>query len=93
MSFPVPQTAATPTPAFARRSLPRRMQGLAPTVAVTARARSWTPPPCRTGSQLESPAVAKGFARDYAGMWDQRYHALASALDRRDQAGSHWTPC
>ena len=40
------------------------------------------------GVQLESPSVAKGFARDYAKMWDQRYNALASALDRRDQAGS-----
>ena len=27
------------------------------------------------GSQLDSPAVAKGFARDYARMWDQRYQS------------------
>lgn len=40
------------------------------------------------GAQLESPSVAKGFARDYARMWDQRYKSLASALDRRDEAGS-----
>lgn len=40
------------------------------------------------GAQLESPSAAKGFARDYARMWDQRYNCLASALDRRDQAGS-----
>jgi hypothetical protein len=40
------------------------------------------------GAQLESPSVAKGFARDYAKMWDQRYNCLASALDRRDEAGS-----
>ncbi|MGO4190662.1 Hpt domain-containing protein [Arthrobacter sp. YAF17] len=40
------------------------------------------------GAQLESPSVAKGFARDYAKMWDQRYSCLASALDRRDEAGS-----
>lgn len=40
------------------------------------------------GSQLESPSLAKGFARDYARMWDNRYQCLASALERRDQAGS-----
>ena len=40
------------------------------------------------GVQLESPSVAKGFARDYAKMWNQRYNCLASALDRRDEAGS-----
>lgn len=40
------------------------------------------------GAQLESPSVAKGFARDYAAMWDQRYSCLASALARRDEAGS-----
>ena len=40
------------------------------------------------GVQLESPSAAKGFARDYAKMWDQRYNSLASALDRRDEAGS-----
>jgi HPt (histidine-containing phosphotransfer) domain-containing protein len=40
------------------------------------------------GAQLDSPAVAKGFARDYTKMWDQRYRSLASALQRRDLAGS-----
>ena len=40
------------------------------------------------GEQLNSAAVAKGFARDYAQMWDQRYDALATALDRRDQAAA-----
>jgi hypothetical protein len=40
------------------------------------------------GAQLDSPSVAKGFARDYARMWDKRYSCLASALDRRDEAGS-----
>ncbi|MFF2031783.1 Hpt domain-containing protein [Arthrobacter sp. NPDC058192] len=40
------------------------------------------------GDQLENPALAKGFARDYAKMWDQRYSALASALERRDLPGS-----
>jgi HPt (histidine-containing phosphotransfer) domain-containing protein len=40
------------------------------------------------GVQLESPTLAKGFARDYAKMWDQRYNCLSSALDRRDEAGS-----
>jgi len=32
--------------------------------------------------------VAKGFARDYTRMWDQRYRSLASALERGDLAGS-----
>ncbi len=40
------------------------------------------------GAQLDSPAVAKGFARDYTRMWDQRYRSLASALERGDLAGS-----
>jgi HPt (histidine-containing phosphotransfer) domain-containing protein len=40
------------------------------------------------GAQLESPSAAKGFARDYTKMWDQRYNCLESALDRRDEAGS-----
>lgn len=40
------------------------------------------------GEQLNNPAVAKGFARDYAQMWNQRYQALATALERRDQAAS-----
>lgn len=40
------------------------------------------------GAQLENPAVAKGFARDYTRMWDQRYRTLASALERGDLAAS-----
>jgi hypothetical protein len=40
------------------------------------------------GVQLESPAVAQCFARDYAKMWDRRYDSLASALGRRDQAAA-----
>src|SRR6478735_7274820 len=40
------------------------------------------------GEQLNSAAVAQGFARDYAEMWDQRYDSLAAALDRRDQAAA-----
>lgn len=40
------------------------------------------------GSQLESPAVAKGFARDYTNMWDRRYHSLASSLDSGDDAAA-----
>jgi HPt (histidine-containing phosphotransfer) domain-containing protein len=40
------------------------------------------------GAQLDSPAVAKGFARDYTKMWDQRYQTLASALERGDLARS-----
>ena len=37
------------------------------------------------GSQLESPAVAKGFARDYTNMWDRRYQSLATSLDSGDE--------
>jgi hypothetical protein len=40
------------------------------------------------GVQLDSAAVAQGFARDYARMWDRRYAALATALDRRDQSAA-----
>ncbi|NUU30384.1 Hpt domain-containing protein [Arthrobacter sp. C9C5] len=40
------------------------------------------------GEQLNSAAVAKGFARDYAEMWGQRYDSLAGALERRDQAAA-----
>ncbi|MET3920448.1 Hpt domain-containing protein [Arthrobacter sp. UYEF20] len=40
------------------------------------------------GVQLDSPAVAKGFARDYAKMWQHRYGALSSALARGDQAAA-----
>lgn len=60
--------------------------GLAPTPAKDA-----TPPlvdPAtlqELGSQLDNPAVAKGFARDYTNMWDQRYQSLASSLDSGDE--------
>jgi HPt (histidine-containing phosphotransfer) domain-containing protein len=40
------------------------------------------------GSQLESPAVAKGFARDYTNMWDRRYRSLASSLGSGDEAAA-----
>lgn len=40
------------------------------------------------GSQLESPAVARGFARDYANMWDRRYQSLASSLGSGDDAAA-----
>lgn len=40
------------------------------------------------GAQLDNPAAAKGFARDYANMWQQRYHSLSSAVSRGDQAGA-----
>lgn len=39
-------------------------------------------------SQLDSPAVAKGFARDYARMWDQRYQSLATSLDSGDETSA-----
>ena len=40
------------------------------------------------GSQLDSPAVAKGFARDYARMWDHRYQSLATSLDSGDETAA-----
>ena len=40
------------------------------------------------GSQLDSPAVAKGFARDYTRMWDQRYQSLATSLDSGDETAA-----
>ena len=40
------------------------------------------------GSQLDSPDVAKGFARDYTNMWDRRYHSLARSLDSGDDAAA-----
>jgi len=40
------------------------------------------------GSQLDSPAVAKGFARDYTNMWDRRYQSLASSLGSGDDAAA-----
>ena len=40
------------------------------------------------GAQLDSPAVAKGFARDYTNMWDRRYHCLANSLDSGDGAAA-----
>ena len=40
------------------------------------------------GSQLDSPAVAKGFARDYTNMWDRRYKSLATSLGSGDEAAA-----
>ena len=40
------------------------------------------------GEQVNSAAVAKGFARDYAQMWDHRYESLSTALDRHDEAAA-----
>lgn len=40
------------------------------------------------GSQLNSPAVAKGFARDYTYMWDQRYASIAASVDKGDHAAA-----
>ncbi len=37
-------------------------------------------------TELDNPSAAKGFARDYARMWEQRYSWLASALGSGDQA-------
>ena len=40
------------------------------------------------GSQLDSPAVAQGFARDYTNRWDRRYQSLARSLDSGDEAAA-----
>lgn len=67
--------------------------GLAPAAAMDA-APDMAPPLLdpsalrELGSQLDSPAVAKGFARDYANMWDRRYQALAISLDSGDDAAA-----
>ena len=69
--FSVPQTTATPT----QPSPPAAFPGGAGPGRSLTRPRSWTPRRSRiSGAQLDSPAVAKGFARDYAKMWDQRYN-------------------
>ncbi|MDN4642708.1 Hpt domain-containing protein [Arthrobacter sp. PsM3] len=66
--------------------------GVSPAGAGLAPAPADTTPPLvdpsalqELGSQLDSPAVAKGFARDYTNMWDQRYQSLASSLDSGDE--------
>ena len=40
------------------------------------------------GSQLDSTAVAEGFARDYSNMWGQRYQSLALSLESGDEAAA-----
>lgn len=40
------------------------------------------------GEQVNSVALAKGFARDFSQMWEQRYGSLAGALDRREQGAA-----
>lgn len=40
------------------------------------------------GSQLDSPAVAEGFARDYTNLWDRRYQTLASSVTSGDDAAA-----
>ena len=40
------------------------------------------------GSQLDSPAVTQGFARDYTMLWNHRYEALATSLDSGDEAAA-----
>lgn len=69
-----------PVPAFTAPSAPAALPAAPPLVDPAALQD--------LGAQLESPAVAKGFARDYTRMWDQRYRSLASALERGDLAGS-----
>jgi HPt (histidine-containing phosphotransfer) domain-containing protein len=40
------------------------------------------------GEQVNSAALAKGFARDFSQMWQQRYGSLAGALDRHEQGAA-----
>ena len=40
------------------------------------------------GSQLDSTAVAEGFARDYSNMWGQRYRSLALSIESGDEAAA-----
>ncbi|MDR7082213.1 hypothetical protein J2X01_001501 [Arthrobacter ginsengisoli] len=67
--------------------------GLAP--AATADAAKDTASPLvdpaaleELGSQLDSLAVAQGFARDYTMLWNHRYEALATSLDSGDEAAA-----
>ena len=84
MSFPGAPDGSHAATAFSPGAFPRgaglAVTELAPLVDPTALQD--------LGAQLESPSVAKGFARDYARMWEHRYSCLASALDRGDKAGS-----
>ncbi|WP_255768025.1 Hpt domain-containing protein [Pseudarthrobacter sulfonivorans] len=36
-------------------------------------------------AELDGPELARGFARDYAGMWDQRFSRLAAAVQSHDR--------
>lgn len=38
--------------------------------------------------QLDNPAVAREFARDYAAMWGHRYRSLAAAVDSQERAAA-----
>ena len=73
-------SSGLPVPAFTASSAPAAVPPAPPLVDPAALQD--------LGAQLDSPAVAKGFARDYTRMWDQRYRSLASALERGDLAGS-----
>jgi len=78
--LPAPALTASSAAAAFPEVLPEDLPPAAPLVDPTALQD--------LGAQLENPAVAKGFARDYTRMWDQRYRSLASALERGDLAGS-----
>ncbi|MEO8284343.1 MAG: Hpt domain-containing protein, partial [Pseudarthrobacter sp.] len=36
-------------------------------------------------AELDGPELARGFARDYAAMWDQRFSRLAAAVQAHDR--------
>lgn len=36
-------------------------------------------------AELDAPELARGFARDYAAMWDQRFRRLAAAVQAHDR--------
>ncbi len=36
-------------------------------------------------TELDGPELARGFARDYAGLWDQRFGTLAAAVQAQDR--------
>ena len=67
--------------------------GLAPAAAIAAGPDTTAPlvdPSAlrELGSELDNPAAAKGFARDYTKLWDRRYQSLAASLDRGDEAAA-----
>ena len=88
MSFQGAPDDGDPNTGFSAGSSPSGA-GLAPTAAEVTTSPIVDPSALQElGLQLDSPAVAKGFARDYTRMWDQRYQSLAMSLDSGNEAAA-----